>query len=809
MQPADFPVPASPTDPLGQHAARSPEQGDAARRHVLRQDVARGGTDGHVDVWCLVRRALAGRFRLAVIFAAVGAVGGAAGGITFGRSLYRSEGVVRIAGVVPEVFESTDQNRLLPMLDAYLQSQQIVIGSRRIVEMTLNDPEWRATGRGDTPEVVRDFIGRVKVEVKPRTDCIRVSFTDEDPHVAAAAVNSLIRAYARAYRAQQSELQQDRVKVLESRRDAIAEKLHVARAEIQVIVQETGAGFEPLYYATMQHVLELESAVSDINRALAAIPGEAADATPWYADPAPELSPERIAMVDDVMRGHLNERTKRQTELRLQRLHHGEAHPLVVRLRTLLETVEEQVRRYGQEYRAFKMGTEAAGQAVGGRSAVAGKSARELADEQERLAALHAQAKEKLLALGQKRMRVEQLKTDAERYHRELADVDRRIRVLEDEEALGGRLGVLSSGDVPLAPAIDTRMRAGAVGAAGGMLVPLSALVLLGWLDPRYRSCRLAAADLAGQIPLFGLLPALPTDRFEACWSTMAAQCVHHTRLRLHQSRASGDGPMVLLVTSPSGGEGRTSLTLALGMSFAASGSRTLVIDADFVGRGLSRALGAADVGGLHEALASGSLGQWVKRTRTGLFVLPAGAVTPAHACMLHPESVRQLLAEARAQFDVVLIDSGPMLGGVEASVFAREAGNVLLVVAQGQSQSSVWRSMQQLGELGAKVAGVVFNRTSRGDFCSAVGVSRRRLTDANRPGVTSPAATEPLACGPVVTSVLRSLGLTRREDLELYTEDAELWILQDSASQTSTEPHGDLAPVPESGLPPKRTEAA
>jgi Mrp family chromosome partitioning ATPase len=67
-------------------------------------------------------------------------------------------------------------------------------------------------------------------------------------------------------------------------------------------------------------------------------------------------------------------------------------------------------------------------------------------------------------------------------------------------------------------------------------------------------------------------------------------------------------------------------------------------------------------------------------------------------------------LSAARDAYDVVLIDTGPVLGSVEATVMAPEADGVLFTIARGQERHLVDRSLQQLGVVGAKVAGFIFN---------------------------------------------------------------------------------------------------
>src|SRR5258708_17517318 len=104
---------------------------------------------------------------------------------------------------------------------------------------------------------------------------------------------------------------------------------------------------------------------------------------------------------------------------------------------------------------------------------------------------------------------------------------------------------------------------------------------------------------------------------------------------------AGGPERKVYMITSASAGDGKTSLTMALGLSFAASGSRTLVIDSDMVGQGLTARLKAKQSEGLLEALGAGTLHGRVKKTTTpNLYILPIGGAASAHPASNPPVSI-------------------------------------------------------------------------------------------------------------------------------------------------------------------------
>ncbi len=79
--------------------------------------------------------------------------------------------------------------------------------------------------------------------------------------------------------------------------------------------------------------------------------------------------------------------------------------------------------------------------------------------------------------------------------------------------------------------------------------------------------------------------------------------------------------------------------------------------------------------------------------------------------------------------FDVILIDSGPILGSIEATPACAAADGVVLTVSRGQQRPLVEKAMQHLRSIGAKFAGVVFNRAQARDFERSVsGMSLRSV---------------------------------------------------------------------------------
>jgi Mrp family chromosome partitioning ATPase len=303
------------------------------------------------------------------------------------------------------------------------------------------------------------------------------------------------------------------------------------------------------------------------------------------------------------------------------------------------------------------------------------------------------------------------------------------------------------------------------VGAAAGAGVPAALVVLLGVVLRRYRFSDEAEQQLAGSVPLLGILPSLPERLIDPEQAAAAAHCVHQIRVMLEVGGGNGRRRRgVYLTTSTTPGEGKTSLTMSLGLSFATSGSRTLVMDCDVVGQRLTRASKLSGAPGLLDALNTGSVRGFARKTASGVWVMPVGTADVLDAVAISASQFQRLLADARRYFDIVIIDSGPVLGSVEATTIAPEVDGVIFAVSRGQEPQLVEKAMRHLQSIGATMVGFVFNRATRKDFArSAHASSLRSIPAESIPTRSLIADTENLGrFGPLVQAVVSLLPASR-----------------------------------------------
>ena len=184
----------------------------------------------------------------------------------------------------------------------------------------------------------------------------------------------------------------------------------------------------------------------------------------------------------------------------------------------------------------------------------------------------------------------------------------------------------------------------------------------------------------------------------------------------LHFLRVDG-GLESVVITSSDQGEGKSTLALALALVVAESGKRVLLIDADLRRPSIARSTELEGAVGLTDVLL-GDVSFEDAVTPWGdpnLTFLMAGPVPPNPAQLLSSQSMDDLIATAEREFDLVIIDSGPVLS-VSDTIWLSHAGSgALLVVRWGHtSRRRLSRALTALQHAEATVLGVALVRKPR-----------------------------------------------------------------------------------------------
>lgn len=174
----------------------------------------------------------------------------------------------------------------------------------------------------------------------------------------------------------------------------------------------------------------------------------------------------------------------------------------------------------------------------------------------------------------------------------------------------------------------------------------------------------------------------------------------------------------VLVVTSSVPHEAKSTTATNLAVSFAESGRRVLLIEADLRRPKVADYLGLERAVGLTSVLTgSARIEDAVQSWGTdGLSVLGSGPIPPNPSELLGSTAMSTLLKSLRRDFDVIIIDTPPLLPVTDAAVTSKHADGCVLVVRYGRTKrSQIQTALRSLRSVDSRILGTVFNMVPTG----------------------------------------------------------------------------------------------
>ena len=366
-----------------------------------------------------------------------------------------------------------------------------------------------------------------------------------------------------------------------------------------------------------------------------------------------------------LQQGYAEEQAKYQDQLRIYK----PAFPAMLQLRAQLDEMRKQIAGRTAILRAVVQGTYALAQV---RQALL----------QQRV----DQLRQQVLDLEQRSIRYNILKRDVDTNRQLYEAILQRYK----EIGVAGGVGInnISVVDRAEPPRFRYRPRAKfnlAIGLLLGLFGGIAAALVLDHLDDTVHLGSDAEQKLG--LPALGIVPlartGTPADALRDPRSGIA-EAYRSARTALQFATTEGV-PRTLLVTSTRPGEGKSTTAMALAQSFTQMGRRTLLVDAD-LRNPAQHSLGVQDNSrGLSNVLA-GAL-PWreaVVDRGEGLSLIASGPLPPNPAELLAGPHLATLLEQARGEYDLVLLDSPPVLGLADAPVLGHLADGTLLVIEAG-----------------------------------------------------------------------------------------------------------------------------
>ncbi|MGW0884287.1 polysaccharide biosynthesis tyrosine autokinase [Streptomyces sp. NPDC002671] len=276
-------------------------------------------------------------------------------------------------------------------------------------------------------------------------------------------------------------------------------------------------------------------------------------------------------------------------------------------------------------------------------------------------------------------------------------------------------LGIIQDAVAPTGPVSPRPLLNLAAGAIGGLLLGAGLVALRETLDTTFKATQ-ALGEFIG-LPGLG---AIPYDRnapkqplVTAEGHSKRAEAFRKLRTNLQFSQVD-DPPRIIVVTSSVPGEGKTNTAANLALSLAEAGVSTCLVDADLRRPCVAPTFGLVQDAGLTTVLiGQARIEDVMQQVGGGLSVLASGAVPPNPTELLASARMNEVLRELADTYEVVIVDTAPLLPVADTVGLASLAQGALLVVRAAKTRrEQVRTAAESLERVGVRVLGTVFSMT-------------------------------------------------------------------------------------------------
>jgi len=292
---------------------------------------------------------------------------------------------------------------------------------------------------------------------------------------------------------------------------------------------------------------------------------------------------------------------------------------------------------------------------------------------------------------------------------------------------------VESSPTLPLEPASPNKRKIIGIGTLIGLVCAIGLALFLGQLDKTVKTVDEVKSGLGisalGVVPLVSSVTRSAEPRNETemrapelspyQWPTSPLADSLRIVLNAVATQIDLNSKVVLAVSSALPAEGKTFISMSLAAALASDAKAVLVMDCDLRNPGIHRIFGA---GRGAEGLAGYLDGKFANALETiqetpipGLYYLPSGPMPNNPVAALKSPSMQELIQTCKKTFDMVLIDTPPILGLADATVLAGYSDGLILVARQGHtSLDAIRAAKEQIIRGKGRLLGIVLNKVER-----------------------------------------------------------------------------------------------
>ena len=552
--------------------------------------------------------------------------------------------------------------------------------------------------------IIDRLQGRLNVASQGRSTAIRIGFQSPAPAKAAMVANAIADAYVEDQLNAKFEATQAATKWLAERIQELSSQVQAAESAVQQYKAENDLT------ETADGTSLVVQQLGDLNAQLVIVKSALAEQEAKYARVTELQRSGRSADVSQVvasplisqLRGQEAELMREEAELSSR---YGPRHPRMVDIasqrRNLESKIAEEVRRVVET--------------VSSDVAIARARVRSLEGSLNQMSAQTASQSQARVKLRE----LEASATSSRSLYEAFLSRFKETQGQQDIQTPDAR--VISRAEIPTAASFpNVKLTLGAA-VPGSLFLGFLLAMLAEKLDSGFRTT--AQLERALGMPVLATLPeisGLPrkgksaADRVIDKPMSSFSEAVRGLQLGLTLSNVD-KRPKVILVTSSVPGEGKTTVAINLARMAARNGQKVIVLDGDLRRPSVAGALGVgARKMGLIEAITGASPLEdcLVRDPRTGMVVLPAVSNAPNPPDLLGSAAMERFIAGLRTFYDMIVIDSAPLLPVNDTKVLCKLADAVLFVVRWEKTpREAVATGMRALSDIKAPVVGVAMSR--------------------------------------------------------------------------------------------------
>lgn len=550
--------------------------------------------------------------------------------------------------------------------------------------------------------LVSDFLSRLTVKPIPDTNLVNLSFEAHDPRLAAEVVNTLVRLYIDQNLAMRFATIEEALDWLNKRVKEMAQKVETTDLALQRYKEQYNIfSIDDRMPGVMQQLAALDAALltarteriglETLNKEIQNVAGR------------PEMMEWAPAVVESTLIQSL-----KTTFVDLQRnfaqleQKYGPKHPSIIQLASQMDTVKQKIRL---EVQKIVEATKAKYQVAKAREAA-------LLDHVDRL-------KQEAQDLNKKAVRYGVLKRDAES-NKQLYDLlltRLKETSLNTELKGGNNIRIIDPAEVPRASINILPARHMTMATLIGLVLGVSLVLFIGYLDNTLKTPE-EIEELLG-LPIIGVIGRFQRRRGteQERRDTNQDRQVDLITVREPHSQATEGFKMlrtnllfsytdtphkVFLITSPHPKEGKTTVAANLAAVVEQTERRVLLVDCDMRNPALHKIFGLSDnAPGLSDLLLTEKYEDTLKVFAGNLTVVPAGTLPPNPSELLGSQRMQRFVEFARAHYDIVILDSPPVLAVSDALVLTSLVdGSLVVLRANSTSRDHARRTIAQIAAL-------------------------------------------------------------------------------------------------------------